>query len=360
MIANALRPQSTPRSPHSEAGTELVWIPGGTFQMGSNHHYPEESPCHEVSVAPFWIDATAVSNDEFARFVATTGYLSAAERPAPGLGAAPWRATAALITGSRVFRRPAVNAHQAESWWSYIPGASWRAPEGPGSSIESRGEHPVVHVTFADALAYASWAGKELPTEAEWEFAARGGLEGRSYCWGDELAPGGQQMANLWQGPFPWHHLVRNGLEGTAPVRSFPPNGYGLYQMCGNTWEWTCEWFKPYTLSSPNDPRWCLAASGGGPMEPIDRKAQWRRKVLKGASYLCGPSNCRRYRPAARWPLRVDASACDIGFRCVIRPDKTGRGGAEHRSSEAGEHGDFSEGLQRPSRGPRLHGQVTR
>jgi len=301
----------------------MVWIPGGTFLMGSDRHYPEERPAHRVSVDGFWMDAHAVTNDEFARFVAATGYVTLAERtpdPADYPGAKP----ELLVPGSAVFRKPAhrVDLRDPYQWWAYVPGANWRHPFGPDSSIEGLGDHPVVHVAYEDALAYARWAGKDLPTEAEWEFAARGGLDGATYAWGDEFLPGGRFMANTWQGEFPIQNLALDGFEWTAPVGSFPPNGYGLYDMIGNVWEWTRDEYREYGAAvrpccASTKPRGGERGASDDPRTPGSRIP---RKVIKGGSYLCAPNYCRRYRPAARLAQPVDTSTCHLGFRCVVRP----------------------------------------
>ena len=219
-------------------------IPGGTFLMGSDHHYPEEAPAHRVTVDGFWMDAHAVTNAEFKRFVDATGHVTLAERPANPAdypGAKPEM----LAPSSVMFKKAPgpVDLRDHYNWWVYVPGADWRHPRGPASNIRKLMDHPVVHVAFEDAEAYAKWAGKELPTEAEWEFAARGGLDGAEFAWGDEFMPGGKAMANTWQGEFPWQNLLEDGYEWTAPVGSFPPNGYGLYEMAGNVWEWTTDWY---------------------------------------------------------------------------------------------------------------------
>lgn len=307
----------TPPSPH------MVWIPGGTFRMGSDHHYPEERPAHRVRVDGFWMDRHPVTNAEFARFVQATGYVTVAERvpdPADYPGIDP----ALLVPGSLVFRRPPgrVDLRDPGGWWAYVPGACWKRPEGPGSTLGGRYRHPAVHLAFEDAAAYAAWMGKTLPTEAEWEFAARGGLDGATYVWGDEFAPGGQPMANTWQGEFPWQNLGTDGFEGTSPVGSFPPNGYGLCDMAGNVWEWTDDFFRPChpdesarACCIPRNPRIETAEN----VTATQPDAHIPRRVLKGGSHLCAPNYCLRYRPAARQGEAVDTSTGHIGFRCVVR-----------------------------------------
>lgn len=293
----------------------MVWIPGGTFLMGSDDHYPEEAPAHRVTVEGFWMDATAVTNSAYRRFVEATGYVTTAERP-PNPADYPDADPALLVPGSAVFQKPPyrVDLRDYRRWWSYVPGADWRHPEGPGSSLNGRWNHPVVHVAYADAEAYAIWAGKALPTEAEWEFAARGGLDGAIYAWGDDFAPNGAMMANTWQGEFPWQNLRTDRYERTAPVRAFPPNGYGLYEMTGNVWEWTTTWYDPPPSPAAVSPCCSPPASH---TEPTESTAP--RKVVKGGSFLCAPNYCLRYRPAARSPETVDSSTCHIGFRCIVR-----------------------------------------
>jgi formylglycine-generating enzyme required for sulfatase activity len=292
---------------------DAVWIPGGTFVMGSNDFYPEERPAHEVVVDGFWMDPRAVTVAEFRRFVDATGYVTIAER-APDPAAYPGVDPAQLVPGSLVFHQPAhpVSLDDPRRWWRYVAGACWYLPEGPGSTIDGRASHPVTHVAFADAGAFAAWAGKALPTEAEWERAARGGLERASYVWGDDPSPNGAILANAWHGEFPWQNLVTDGDEGTSPVGSFPPNGYGLFDMAGNVWEWTSDLFAPHLLATKS----CCA-----PRAVHLADAAIPRRVVKGGSHLCAPNYCLRYRPAARQGEAEDTSTCHIGFRCVRRPD---------------------------------------
>ncbi len=302
----------------------MVRIPGGTFLMGSDRHYPEEAPAHKVTVGAFWMDLHPVTNREFRRFVDETGHVTLAERPANPEdypGAKP----ELLVPSSVMFKKSQgpVDLRHATNWWAYEPGADWCHPRGQGSSLQGLNDHPVVHVAFEDAEAYAKWAGKELPTEAEWEFAARGGLDGAEFCWGDELMPRGKPMSNTWQGEFPWQNLLTDGHEWTAPVKSFPPNGYGLYEMTGNVWEWTVDWYQEHgkiaqaccTLENPRGP---AREESYDPRQP-DIKIP--RKVMKGGSYLCSPNYCRRYRPAARMAQPIDTSTCPLGFRGIVRVD---------------------------------------
>lgn len=301
----------------------MTHVPGGAFEMGSDRFYPEEAPVRRVRVDPFWIDETPVTNAQFAQFVATTGHVTFAEI-APDPKDYPGMDPALAKPGSAVFEmtdRPVDTA--LPSWWHFRLGASWRAPTGPGSSIEGLEDHPVVHIAYADAEAYAAWAGKALPTEAEWEFAARGGLDGADYAWGDELAPGGAMLANYWQGLFPFANQLTDGWLRTSPVRSYPANGYGLYDLIGNVWEWTADWFaqagperKPRgSCCVPVNPR---GGTRGGSIVKGD-PARTPRKVLKGGSHLCAENYCQRYRPAARYAQPTDTTTGHVGFRCVVR-----------------------------------------
>jgi len=302
----------------------MVRIPGGTFRMGSDHHYPEEAPVHRVTVDGFWMDRTPVTNRQFRKFVNATGYVTFAEIP-PDPRDYPGALPHMLRPGSLVFTppKPPVDLRDWSQWWAFEFGADWRHPYGPRSSISGLDEHPVVHVAYKDAVAYAEWAGKELPTEAEWEFAARGGLDGAEFAWGDEFAPGNRQMANTWQGAFPHENLALDGYERTSPVTAFPANGYGLHDMIGNVWEWATDWYSPRHESEapkacciPANPRGGLQEASYDPRLPNIRIP---RKVLKGGSHLCAPNYCRRYRPAARHPEPVDTSTSHVGFRCVSR-----------------------------------------
>ncbi len=304
---------------------DMVWIPGGVFKMGSNDAYPDEQPQHMAEVSGFWMDRHPVTNARFARFVEETGYVTYAEFP-PDPADYPNALPEMLHPGSLVFVKPStpVSLRNANAWWRFILGADWRHPSGPGSSIDELREHPVVHVAYVDAAAFADWEGKTLPTEAEWEFAARGGLVGATYAWGDELMPGGMAMANYWQGRFPNENTLIDGYEGTSPVGSYPPNGFGLYDMIGNVWEWTCDWYgvrhsakASVGCCHPRNPRGAREDESRDATSPA---AQIPRKVLKGGSFLCSANYCRRYRPAARFPQQVDSSTSNIGFRCIIRP----------------------------------------
>ena len=298
----------------------MIRVPAGTFRMGSDRFYPEEAPVRDVKVRGFRIDPTPVTNAEFAAFVADTGYQTFAER-APDPKDYPDADPALLVTGSAVFQPTAgpVLLDDYGQWWAFVPGADWRHPAGPESDIVGREDHPVVQIAFADAEAYAAWAGKALPTEAEWEFAARGGLVDADYAWGNELAPDGAVLANYWCGRFPYESEKRDFR--TSPVTRFPANGYGLCDMIGNVWEWTRDW---YGAAKAGSRRACCAIDNprGGTLrdsfEPGDPR-RIGRKVIKGGSHLCAPNYCQRYRPAARHPKAIDSPTSHIGFRCVIR-----------------------------------------
>jgi formylglycine-generating enzyme len=306
----------------------MIKIPGGTLRMGSDSHYPEEAPVHRVSVDAFWIDCMPVTNRDFRKFVNATGHLTFAEIK-PDAADYPDALPRMLKAGSLVFTPPKhhVDLRDWSQWWGFKFGADWRRPYGPRSSISGLDDHPVVHIAYRDAEAYANWVGKDLPTEAEWEFAARGGLDGAEFAWGDELTPGGRQMANTWQGAFPRENLALDKYERTSPVTAFPPNGYGVYDMIGNVWEWTADWFSPRHEADapkacciPGNPR---GGSESASYDSCQPNIKIPRKVLKGGSHLCAPNYCRRYRPAARHAHPVDTSTSHIGFRCVVREKAT-------------------------------------
>jgi len=303
----------------------MTWIPGGTFQMGSDRHYPEEAPSRPVSVDGFWIDTAPVTNRDFAVFVAATGWVTTAEI-APNSSDYPGALPSMLAPASLVFVPPMapLKAIALDAWWRYTPGASWRRPAGPDSSLDGLDDHPVTHVAWRDVAAYADWAQVDLPTEAEWEFAARGGFEAAEFAWGGELTPGGAFMANTWQGQFPFENSLADGWAGTSAVGAFPSNGYGLQDMIGNVWEWTSDWWSTPPHDAPQ--KMCCAVHNplGGPErgshDPAQPAITIPRKVIKGGSHLCAPNYCRRYRPAARHPHPIDTSTSHVGFRCAVRP----------------------------------------
>ena len=316
------------RPPRAKSASQpgMVWIPGGRFRMGSDVHYPEEAPTREVAVDGFWIDACPVTNRQFDRFVRETGWVTFAEKP-PDPEAYPGALPDMLAPASLVFTPTAgpVPLDDMTAWWRYVPGADWRHPLGPDSGLDGLWDHPVTHVAWADVEAYAQWSGQALPSEAEWEFAARGGIDGAEYAWGREFRPGGRAMANTWEGHFPYQTFKPGGQYRTTAVGTFAPNGFGLFDMIGNVWEWTQDWWSRATpgtaahaCCAPRNPR------GGALEDSFDaRQPDIRipRKVLKGGSHLCAPSYCRRYRPAARHAQPIDTSTSHVGFRCVRRPD---------------------------------------
>jgi formylglycine-generating enzyme required for sulfatase activity len=317
----AKRPGPAPEAP---AYPNMIFIPGGAFRMGSDQHYPEEAPAHQVAVGGFWIDRTPVTNREFRKFVNATGHVTVAEIK-PDAKDYPGALPHMLKAGSLVFTPPKrpVDLRNWGEWWNFKFGAEWRRPYGPRSSISGLDDHPVVHIAYRDAEAYAKWARKELPTEAEWEFAARGGLDGAEFAWGEAFTPGDRQMANTWQGAFPHQNLTLDGYERTSPVTTFPPNGYGVHDMIGNVWEWTSDWFSqkheadaPKGCCIPENPR-----GGGedGSYDPRQPNIRIPRKVINGGSHLCAPNYCRRYRPAARHAEPIDTSTSHLGFRCLVR-----------------------------------------
>jgi formylglycine-generating enzyme len=300
---------------------EMQWIPAGRFRMGSDRHYAEEAPSRDVAVDGFWIDRFQTTNAEFARFVDETGYVTVAERP---LDPADFPGAPAenLVPGSMVFAKTAgpVDLRHLSQWWRWTPGASWRHPEGPLSTVDARGDEPVVHVAHEDADTYAAWAGKTLPTEAEWERAARGGLGHATYVWGDEPEPAGKRLANYWHGDFPWR--AEPGYGQRASVGSFPANDFGLHDMAGNVWEWTSDWY--IQAAEPAGSPCCVPVNPTGRPEeashdPAQPQFRIARRVIKGGSYLCADAYCLRYRPAARRPQQIDTGMSHIGFRCIVR-----------------------------------------
>jgi sulfatase modifying factor 1 len=294
----------------------MVWVPGGTFLMGSDE--PDDGdahPIHTVALDGFWMDRTEVTNRQFARFVKETGYVTVAEQT-PTQEEFPEAPPENLVAGSLVFTPPAgrVSFDEPLSWWRYVPGASWRHPEGPGSTIEGKDDYPVVQVCWEDAVAYARWAGKRLPTEAEWEYAARGGKRGARYTWGDEPATEGTARVNHWQGRFPQQNTAADGYVRLAPAGSYAANGYGLFDMAGNAWEWCADWYRPgYRTEPARNPTG--PESSDDPLEPGTIK-----RVQRGGSFLCSDLYCRRYRPGARGKGEPRSAAEHVGFRCVLGP----------------------------------------
>jgi formylglycine-generating enzyme required for sulfatase activity len=325
------KPPEPTLQPKGEKLPGMVWIPGGEFTMGSDDDmaWADEKPPHRVRVRAFWMDETEVTNAQFRKFVEATGYVTTAEkvpdveeimRQSPPGTPPPKKED--LVPGSLVFQmtRGPVKSRDVSQWWKWTHGANWKRPEGPGSDLKGRDDHPVVHVSWDDAVAYAKWAGKRLPTEAEWEFAARGGLDGKTFAWGDEKpGAGGKWQANIWQGEFPWKNTAEDGFERTAPVKSYKPNGYGLYDVAGNVWEWCADWYQrdlyrtragKAVVDNPRGPE--RSADPNQPFTPL--------RVQRGGSFLCNDSYCSRYRPSARHGCSPDTGMSHVGFRCVKDP----------------------------------------
>jgi sulfatase modifying factor 1 len=297
----------------------MVSIPGGTFLMGADGAPMQDTgPVHEVTLDGFWLDKTEVTNRQFARFVAATGYVTVAERQ-PDPAEFPGVPAEKLVPGSLVFTPPAgeISLDNPLAWWSYVPGANWRHPEGPASSIEGKDDHPVVQVCWLDAVAYARWAGKRLPTEAEWEYAARGRKEMAQFVWGDQQRPGGKWQSNIWQGRFPDRNAPEDGFATTAPVGSFPANGFGLFDMSGNVWEWCADWYRPgYDAGPARNPK--------GPPSSVDPdEPRVPKRVLRGGSFLCTDDYCGRYRPGTRGKEAVESATSHVGFRCALSPGES-------------------------------------
>jgi formylglycine-generating enzyme len=311
----------TTRIPSTVDTNEMVWVPAGTFWMGAEDGQSDEKPVHKVALDGFWIDKTEVTNEQFEKFARATGYVTIAERkpdPRDFPGAPPEM----LVAGSIVFSPPTGDDVPLDNhfiWWKYEPGANWRHPEGPQSDIKGREKHPVVHVSWEDAMAYAKWAGKRLPTEAEWEYASRGGLDQKPYIWGSEKVPGGKWEANIWQGKFPNKNELADGFRGTGPTASYAPNGHGLYDMAGNVWEWCADWYLPdyYSESPEKNPQ--------GPSTSYDpNEPGVMKKVTRGGSFLCSDLYCVGYRPGARMKSTPDTSLSHTGFRCVKSGPRNG------------------------------------
>ena len=315
------------KKPRAFGPENMVFINGGSFMMGSDKFYPEEKPVDKVTVDSFWIDKYLVTNHEYSEFVSATNYITVAERP---LNPAefPTVRQEDLVPGSMVFHKSneAVDLKDYTNWWRWTKGANWKHPRGPDSKVDRLGSHPVVQIAYEDAEAYAKWAGKELPSEAEWEFAARGGLEGMDFTWGNEDTQLTKPMANTWQGEFPYQNLLIDMYERTSPVGSFAPNGYGLFDMAGNVWEWTSDWYVPHLDESANMVKTCCTTfvnprvtSSEYSYDPRQPQFRIPRKVVKGGSHICAPNYCLRYRPAARQPQMIDTGMTHIGFRCIMR-----------------------------------------
>lgn len=315
--------ESTRQTNRTSPGGEMVWLPGGKFTMGGvgDHVPPDEQPLHDVRVDGFWMDKYEVTNEEFGKFVKETGYVTVAERPLSAKTTPGLQPEYEGKSVSLVFRapKPGEEVTNAYQWWEPVIGANWRHPAGPESSIVGKEKHPVVHVCHEDAEAYCKWAGKRLPTEAEWEYAARGGLISKPFVWGTEERPEGRWMANIWQGNFPGENRVEDGYEGTAPVGSFPPNGYGLYDMAGNVWEITNDWYRPdyYLMLARHGDREARK-NPQGPIDSLDpdEPGTWK-KVTRGGSFMCSDNYCRGYRPSARMKTAPDTGLQNTGFRCV-------------------------------------------
>lgn len=312
------RPSST-----SAQDNNMVLIDGGTFTMGcSEHYFPDACPPHPVTLESFWIDKTEVTNEAFAKFVKATGYITAAERQPPALPGVP---PENLVAGSLVFTAPSQPLFAKECpscmhhsrWWQYVPGASWRHPEGPASTLLGREKHPVVHIAWQDAQAYAQWLGKRLPTEAEFEYAARGGLEGKKYSWGNQRTPEKKWLTNIWQGHFPFHNSLEDGFYTTAPVGAFAPNGYGIYDMTGNVWEWCLDWYDAHYYKKLADLSNCTHNPQGPSSSNDPEEPETPKKVQRGGSFLCNDSYCSRYKVGGRGKGEPDSSASHLGFRCA-------------------------------------------
>jgi formylglycine-generating enzyme len=317
-------------APAGPAPAGMLWIPGGEFTMGTDSDlgWADEKPSHRVRVDGFWMDQTDVTNAEFRRFVEATGYVTTAEKPPdpdeilaqmpPGTPRPPKEN---LVAGALVFTptKGPVSLRDFSQWWKWTPGANWRHPEGPGSEIKDKDDHPVVQVSWDDAMAYCKWAGKRLPTEAEWEFAARGGLDNKPYVWGDDVPTDTNIHANIWQGEFPYKNTATDGFVRTSPVKTFPPNGFGLYDMSGNVWQWCSDWYQADLYRTRANEG--LIVNPQGPAKSFDpRQPYCPLRVQKGGSFLCCDSYCTRYRPSARHGCTPDTGMSHIGFRCVLSP----------------------------------------
>jgi sulfatase modifying factor 1 len=315
----------------AEAPSGMVLIPGGEFTMGSDlpGSRANEKPVLKVRLDGFWIDEHDVTNAEFRKFVEATGYKTTAERPVDWEelkkqvpAGTPKPSDEMLKPGSLVFAPTdgPVDLREMNGWWRWTIGANWQHPEGPGSNLEGREQHPVVQVSWDDAVAYAKWVGKRLPTEAEWEYAARGGLDGKRFSWGDEFKPGGKFMTNTWTGAFPYRNTKEDGFIGTSPVKTFPPNGYGLYDMSGNVWNWVSDWYRVDTHARMKLEPSCHNPQGPKTSYNPGHPEQTQERVTKGGSFLCHVDYCESYRPAARRGTPPDTGMSHIGFRCALSP----------------------------------------
>ena len=337
MPAGPFQPTVTGRGAPAGPPPGMVWVPGGEYSMGcvdprglpfgGTDPMNDARPVHRVRVAGFWMDAHEVTNDQFAAFVKATGYVTVAERP-PRAEDFPGAAPENLVAGSIVFTPPAEQVPLRDAtgvahlrWWAYVPGACWNHPAGPDSDLAGKGSEPVVHVAFEDAEAYAAWAGKRLPTEAEWEVASRGGLAGATYPWGDEFTPGGRWMANTWQGRFPGENTAEDGFAGIAPVGRYPANAYGLHDMSGNVWEWCSDWYRPDTYAQ--DAAKGIAVDPHGPSDSHDPAEPGQpKRIQRGGSFLCSDQYCSRYIVGTRGKGEVSSATNHCGFRCVKPPDR--------------------------------------
>ncbi len=329
---NAVVPGAAPVPSSTPLHPGMVWIPGGEFIMGTDdaNAWPDEMPAHRVRVDGFWMDKTEVTNTQFREFVTATNYVTTAER-VPDWNElkkqlppdTPKPSADKLVPASLVFQLTAgsVPLDNISQWWEWTPGADWKHPEGPDSDLQGRENHPVVHVSWFDAAAYAKWANKRLPTEAEWEFAARGGLIGKAYVWGDEAPTDTIIHANLWQGEFPHNNTAQDGHVRTAPAGTFEPNGFGLYDMSGNVWEWCNDWYHRELYQSRGN---SVVVNPKGPAESVDpRRPYSPQRSQRGGSFLCNDSYCSRYRPSARHGSTPDTGMSHVGFRCVATPNQS-------------------------------------
>jgi formylglycine-generating enzyme required for sulfatase activity len=302
----------------SEKKADMVWIPAGTFLMGCEEpSFIDTHPFHKVHLNGFWLDKTPVTNEQFSKFVRATHYITIAERK-PSAKDFPGAPPENLVAGSLVFTAPkqAVSLEDHYQWWRYVPGANWRHPEGPASNLENRWHHPAVQIAYDDAVAYARWAKKRLPTEAEFEYAARGGLERKKYSWGDDLKPGGKWRINIWQGTFPSQNSSEDGFITTSPVNSFPPNNFGLYDMTGNVWQWCSDWYRAdyYKTFAPNT----IANNPNGPIDSYDPfENSIAKRVQRAGSFLCNDQYCARYLVGARGKGEPSSGCSNVGFRCA-------------------------------------------